>query len=412
MAQTIFYVLIGIIIVDFIFERWLDWLNKSCWKSELPEALKGIYDEQKYKKSMKYEKETHRFSQLTSSYSLGLVLLMFLFNGFGALNGWVELTTSNMILQTILFFGVLMFAADIMNLPFAWYSVFSIEERFGFNKITPRLFILDKLKGWLVTAILGGGMLSAIVWFYQIAGAQFWLYAWGIMSFFAVFMSMFYSNVIVPLFNKQKPLEDGELKEAINKLASEAGFKLNNIYVIDGSKRSTKANAYFTGLGAQKRIVLFDTLINDLTTEEIVAVLAHEIGHYKHKHIVKGLLASLLQTGAMLFILSLFVNRPELSQALGADKATFHLGLIAFGVLYTPLSLVLGLIENVTSRKNEYQADVFAANLGLADALVAGLKKLSVNNLSNLTPHPTYVFFHYSHPTVLQRIEALKNNQQ
>lgn len=412
MAQTIFYVLIGIIIVDFIFERWLDWLNKSCWKSELPEALKGIYDQQKYKKSMKYEKETHRFSQLTSSYSLGLVLLMFLFNGFGALNGWVELTTSNMILQTILFFGVLMFAADIMNLPFAWYSVFSIEERFGFNKITPRLFILDKLKGWLVTAILGGGMLSAIVWFYQIAGAQFWLYAWGIMSFFAVFMSMFYSNVIVPLFNKQKPLEDGELKEAINKLALEAGFKLNNIYVIDGSKRSTKANAYFTGLGAQKRIVLFDTLINDLTTEEIVAVLAHEIGHYKHKHIVKGLLASLLQTGAMLFILSLFVNRPELSQALGADKATFHLGLIAFGVLYTPLSLVLGLIENVTSRKNEYQADAFAANLGLADALVAGLKKLSVNNLSNLTPHPTYVFFHYSHPTVLQRMEALKNNQQ
>ncbi|MCL3781527.1 M48 family peptidase [Prolixibacteraceae bacterium JC049] len=408
MAETIFYVLIGIIVADFLFERWLDWLNKSCWNSKLPEALKGIYDEEKYQKSMDYEKENHRFSQITSAYGLVLILGMFLLNGFGWLNGWANGFTSNIIFQALIFFGVLMFASDILNLPFSWYATFSIEERFGFNKTTPKLFVMDKLKGWLVMAILGGGILAAIVWFFQLAGSMFWLYAWGVVSFFSIFMAMFYSNLIVPLFNKQKPLEDGELKDAINALASKAGFKLNNIFVIDGSKRSTKANAYFTGLGAKKRIVLFDTLINDLETEEIVAVLAHEIGHYKHKHIVKGLITSLLQTGAMLFILSLFVNRPELSQALGAEKATFHLGLIAFGILYTPLSLVLGLIQNVVSRKNEYEADAFAANLGLGEALISGLKKLSVNNLSNLTPHPTYVFFHYSHPTVLQRMEALR----
>jgi len=230
-----------------------------------------------------------------------------------------------------------------------------------------------------------------------------------VIAAFSVFMSMFYSNLIVPLFNKQTPLEEGELRTAINNFADKVGFKLDNIFVIDGSKRSTKANAYFTGLGAKKRIVLYDTLIKDLGTEEIVAVLAHEVGHNKKKHVIQGLLISLIQTGIVLFIFSLLIDNPNLSNALGVKNPNFHIGLIAFGILYSPVSFVLGIFMNVLSRKNEYQADRFAAEHYKPEALASALKKLSVNNLSNLTPHKAYVFFHYSHPTLLQRLAHLKS---
>jgi STE24 endopeptidase len=282
-----------------------------------------------------------------------------------------------------------------------------IEERFGFNKTTPKIFILDKLKGWLLVLILGGGLIALVVWIYTISGPWFWMLAWGAIGFFTIFMTMFYSNLIVPLFNKQTPLEEGSLRKAIESFAQKVNFKLKNIFVMDGSKRSTKANAYFTGLGAKKRIVLFDTLIKDHTDEELVSVLAHEVGHYKKKHTLSGTVLSLLQMGLMLYILSLFIGKPVLSQALGASEGSFHMGILAFMLLYSPLSMILGLIMNAVSRRNEFTADRYAGEHYDPEPLKEALKKLSVNHLSNLTPHPAYVFFHYSHPPLLERLKAL-----
>ena len=256
--------------------------------------------------------------------------------------------------------------------------------------------------------IVGGGILALITWFYQLTTSNFWLYTWALISFFTIFMNLFYSKIIVPLFNKQTALEDGELKNTIKNFATKIGFKLNNIFVIDGSKRSTKANAYFSGFGSQKRITLFDTLINDLETDEIVAVLAHEVGHYKRKHIIYNLLLSIALTGFTFFILSLLVGNATLSQALGVSIPSFHIGLIAFAILYSPISEITNLFMNSLSRKFEYQADNYAKENFNAEALISSLKKLSKNSLSNLTPHPLYVKIHYSHPTLLQRILNLK----
>ena len=282
-----------------------------------------------------------------------------------------------------------------------------IEEKFGFNKTSLKTFFLDKLKGALLAVLIGGGLLALIVWIFSATGQWFWLITWGAISGFMIFMTMFYSNLIVPLFNKQKPLEEGTLRDNIEAFATRVGFKLKDIYVIDSSKRSSKGNAYFTGLGAKKRIVLYDTIIEEHSTEELVAILAHEIGHYKKKHTIQGMLISLFQTGLMLYILSLFITRPVLSEALGAEQPSFHMGLVAFAMLYSPLSLVLGMFSNALSRKNEYSADRFAGENYSAPALADALKKLSVNNLSNLRPHPAYVFFYYSHPPLLKRLAAL-----
>jgi STE24 endopeptidase len=260
----------------------------------------------------------------------------------------------------------------------------------------------------LLSVVLGGGLLFLILWFYQKTGSYFWLYTWGLVGVFSIFINMFYSSLIVPLFNKQTPLEDGELKDAISNFSAKVGFKMTDIYVIDGSKRSSKANAYFAGMGAKKRIVLYDTLIDDLEIEEIVGVLAHEIGHYKKKHTIYNLLLSLMTTGFTLYILSLFIDSSLLAAAMGVKKASFHIGIIAFGVLYTPISEITGLLMSMLSRKFEYQADDFAKNNYPATSLIAALKKLSKKSLSNLTPHKLYVFMHYSHPTLLQRIKNLQ----
>jgi STE24 endopeptidase len=302
-----------------------------------------------------------------------------------------------------------MFASDIITTPFAYYKTFVIEEKFGFNKTTIKTFILDKIKGWFMLAIIGGGILALIIWFYEATGTHFWLYAWFLVTAFSVFMNMFYSKLIVPLFNKQTPLEEGELRNKIADYAKTVGFKLNKIFVIDGSKRSTKANAYFSGFGSEKRVALYDTLIKDLDDEEIVAVLAHEVGHYKRKHIIFNLFASILLTGLTLYILSLFISNPLLSNALGVSIPSFHIGLIAFGLLYSPISEITGLIMNVMSRKFEYQADNYAKDTYAGEPLITSLKKLSKNSLSNLTPHPAYVFMHYSHPTLLERIKNLRS---
>jgi STE24 endopeptidase len=408
MSQIIFYTIIGFLLADFILERFLEYMNSTQWSDQLPDEVKGIYDQSEYQKQQAYEKANFRFSMVSSSFSFILIFLMFLLSGFALVNNWALSVSVNPIITALVFFGILMLASDILTTPFSVYDTFVIEEKFGFNKTTPKTFVLDKLKGYLLGAVIGGGLLALIVYFYQLATTNFWVYAWLVITVFSVFMVLFYSNLIVPLFNKQTPLPEGELKTAIETFASKVGFKLDNIYVIDGSKRSTKANAYFTGFGAKKRIVLYDTLINDMTTNELVAVLAHEIGHYKKHHVIWGLLLGILQTGATLFLFSLFVGSSDLSAALGVDKPSFHIGLIAFGILYSPISMITGLFMNIFSRRNEYQADAFAAEHFSAAELASALKKLSVKNLSNLRPHPVYVFFHYSHPTLLQRLNALK----
>ena len=408
MSQLLFYIIIGLLVADFILERFLEYLNSTQWSDQLPEEVKDIYDEQKYQKQQAYEKVNFRFSMISSSFSFMLMFLMVLFAGFALVNNWALSVSGNPILTALVFFGILLLASDILTTPFSIYDTFVIEEKFGFNKTTPKTFVFDKLKGYLLGAIIGGGLLALIIYIYQLATTNFWIYAWLVITGFSVFMVLFYSSLIVPLFNKQTPLQEGELKTAIEKFSAKVGFKLDNIYVIDGSKRSTKANAYFTGFGAKKRIVLYDTLINDMTTNELVAVLAHEIGHYKKHHVIWSLLLGTLQTGIVLFIFSLFVGSPELSAALGVETPSFHIGLIALGILYSPISMITGLFMNIFSRKNEYEADAFAAKYFDANELASALKKLSVKNLSNLRPHPAYVFFHYSHPTLLQRLRALK----
>jgi STE24 endopeptidase len=408
MHNLLFWIIIGIIIADFLFEKFLDYLNTKTMSEVLPDELKGIYDEEKYAKQQAYQRENQRFGLWSSSFSFALTLAMFLFFGFAFVDNLVWGFTANAIIAALFFFGIIMFASDVLSIPFSVYDTFVIEEKYGFNKTTPKTFALDTIKGWFIGALIGGGLLALVILIYQKTQNMFWIYTWIVISAFSVFMAMFYSNLIVPLFNKQTPLEEGALRNAIKDFAEKVGFKLDNIFVINGSKRSTKANAYFTGFGSKKRIVLYDTLIEEMETEEIVAVLAHEIGHYKKKHVIQGLIISLIQTGIVLFIFSLLINNENLSKALGVEKPNFHIGLVAFGILYSPVSFVLGIFMNMLSRKNEYQADAFAAKNYKPEALASALKKLSVQNLSNLTPHKTYVFFHYSHPTLLQRLEHLK----
>jgi STE24 endopeptidase len=407
MSHTLFILILVILVTDFILERTLDFLNNRRMSPQLPEELRDVYDGEQYRKQQEYKRVNGRFSLVTSTFSFIVIVLMLLLGGFPFADSWARGITDNPVLVVLVFFGILAIASDIINTPFTVYDTFVIEQKFGFNKTTPKTFILDKIKGWLLGILVGGGLLALVVWFYNLTGPQFWLYAWALATGFTVFMAMFYSSLIVPLFNKQTPLEEGELREAIRDFSGKAGFRLDNIYVIDGSKRSTKANAYFTGLGPKKRIVLYDTLINDLTNPEIISVLAHEIGHYKKKHTLTAILTGIIQTGITLYLLSLFIGSPVLSAALGAGEPSFHMGLIAFGILYSPISLLAGLLMNHVSRRNEFAADNFVTQYNLAADLISALKKLSSKNLSNLTPHPAYVFFHYSHPTLLERIRGL-----
>ena len=414
MYQLFFILIIGLLVFDYLLERLLDYLNSTRWSDQLPKELEGIYDAEKYKKSQEYEKVKHRFSLITSSFSFLLMLLVLSIGLLGTIDQWLRQYTESSIVLALLFFGIIGFVMDILQTPFSIYSTFVIENKFGFNKTTPKIFILDKLKGLLLAVIIGGGLLVIIIKIYELSGNMFWIYTWIVLSAFMIFMVMFYSNIIVPLFNKQAPLEAGELRTAIEAFAEKTGFKLDNVFVIDGSKRSSKANAYFSGLGSKKRIVLYDTLIKEHTVDELIAVLAHEIGHYKKKHTLTGVVISILQTGLMLFILSLFIQKDSslsiaICNALGGKVSSFHLGILAFGMLYSPISLILGLIMNIVSRKNEFAADRFAAENFNSDSLQTALIKLSVNHLSNLRPHPVYVFFYYSHPPLLARLEALKN---
>ena len=407
-STTLFYIIIAILIINFIVDKVLDALNAKHFNDALPEDLQDVYDETEYKKSQNYKATNYKFGILTSTFSIVLTLGFLIFDGFEFVDNIARSYSDNSIIIALIFFGIIMIGSDIITTPFSYYSTFVIEEKFGFNKTTLKIFIFDKIKGWLMMAIVGGGILALIIWFYQSTGTNFWLYAWGLVAVFVLFMNMFYSKLIVPLFNKQTPLEAGDLRDKIAAYAETVGFKLDKIFVIDGSKRSTKANAYFSGFGNEKRVTLYDTLINDLDENEIVAVLAHEVGHYKKKHVIFNLISSILLTGLTLYILSLFISNPMLSNALGVEIPSFHIGLIAFGMLYSPISEITGLIMNLFSRKFEYQADDYAKNTFKAEPLITSLKKLSKNSLSNLTPHPAYVFMHYSHPTLLERIRNLR----
>jgi len=408
MFNSLLFIIIGILIFSYFLERTLNYFNGLKWSDLLPSGLEGIYDAGQYKKAMAYQRDNRKFGFITGSFNLVIMLLMLLLGGFALVDDWARSLTSHPIIIGLLFFGILGFAMDLIGTPFSLFDTFVIEEKYDFNKTTIKTFFLDKIKGWIMGLIIGGGLLSLVIWFYQQTAELFWIYAWILFSLFMLFITTFYSTLIVPIFNKQTPLEEGELKSGIRAFCDEAGFKLDNVFVIDGSKRSTKANAYFSGLGKKKRIVLFDTLLNDLEIDEIIAVLAHEIGHYKKRHTLAGMIISIIQTGITLFILSLFIDNPVLSEALGSSVPGFHLGLIAFGMLYSPISTILGLGMNILSRRNEFQADGFAKDHQREKALASALIKLSVKNLSNLTPHPAYVFFHYSHPPLLARLNKLK----
>ena len=408
-STTLFFIIIGIIILKFIFDKFLNHLNAQHFNDELPDEINDVYDIEEYKKSQTYKSTNYKFGILTSTFSLVITLLFFVFDGFEFVDNIARSYSDSPIVIALIFFGIIMIGSDFISTPFSYYKTFVIEEKFGFNKTTHKTFVFDKIKGWLMMAILGGGILALIIWFYQLTGKHFWLYAWALVTVFTVFLNMFYAKLIVPLFNKQKPLEAGSLRDKISEYAKSVGFNLDKIFVLDGSKRSTKANAYFSGFGSEKRVTLYDTLINDLEEDEIVSVLAHEVGHYKKKHIVFNLISSVLLTGLTLFVLSIFISKPILSEALGVSIPSFHIGLIAFGLLYSPISEITGLIMNYLSRKFEYQADNYAKNTYKSEPLISGLKKLSKNSLSNLTPHKAFVFMHYSHPTLLERIRNLKN---
>lgn len=416
-SLTLFYIILAILILDFLMERLLEYLNTTRWSTSLPAELRGIYDPARYVKSQEYLRMKQRFSWITVSFSFVAVIAVLSTGAFIRLDTLLRVITENPILLAILFFGTIGWISSLAMIPFDIYGTFVIEERFGFNKTTPWTFILDKVKEWLLGGLLGGGLLALVVWIYTATGNAFWLLVWGVVAIFMTGMTLFYSNLIVPLFNRQTPLGPGELRNAIETFTGQVGFHLRNIYVIDGSRRSTKANAYFTGLGKKKRIVLYDTLINDHSTAELVSILAHEIGHYRKKHTRQGLIFSLLQTGVMLFILSLFIRKDsrlaaELCQSLAGFSGwyaipSFQLGILSFGMLYSPLSVLLGLANNAISRKNEFAADRFAGEQHDPVVLQEALMRLSVNHLSNLRPHPVYVFFHYSHPPLLSRLKAL-----
>lgn len=417
MYEDLSWLFFGLLLFGFIIEKFLEFLNASYYSKPIPDIFKGFFTEANQRKNLNYKQEKFTYSILNSTFSFLLTLVFWYFGGFGWLTAVVNLIFESEILRTILFFGGIGLFSSLLSLPFTWYYHFVLEEKYGFNKMTQKTFWMDQIKGGLLGLIIGGGIVALVVWVYESVPNDFWWIVWTVLSVFMIFMTAFYARLIVPLFNKQTELEEGALKESIEKMAIQLGFQLDHVYVMDGSKRSSKANAYFTGLGKQKRIVLFDTLINDLEIDEIIAVLAHEIGHYKRKHTLSNIILGLAQTGLMLYILSLFIAPDSemsllLNQVVAQDSQLsiphFFLGIIGFSILYSPISMILGILMNLLSRKFEYQADGFARQHDLGKDLQMALIKLSKNSLSNLHPHPAYVFVNYSHPPLLDRYQAIE----
>lgn len=408
MSEFIYWIIVGILVFSFLLDRVLNYLSDQGWNMPIPDFIKSAYTEEKYKKAKNYHRASDRLSLIKNILSLITILAIISLNGFSYIDDWVRSTTDSSALQMLLFFAVLFFLGDVFSLPFQWYSTFTIEENYGFNKTTVSTFFTDKLKSWLIAIILGGGILYVIFKIYEWSQDYFWLLAWAVISAFSLFMALFYTKLLLPIFNKLSPLEDGELKDDIEKMAKETGFVLNKIMIMDGSKRSSKANAFFSGLGRQKSIILYDTLVEQHSNDELLAVLAHEIGHNKLKHIPQSIVLGLLQSLVTFYVLGLFLKYPVFTEAIGFEQSSFYASLIAFGLLFSPIELILGIFTNMLSRKNEYQADAFASNMNLGDSLVSALVKMSAHHLSNLHPHSTDILINYSHPTLLQRISHLK----
>ncbi len=402
-------IILAAILIDFILGVISNRLNLKALSKKLPEEFEGVYDEQTYAKSQEYTRVQTKFGFLTGTFDLILLLVFWFAGGFNWLDQWARGFEFGVIVTGLIFIGVLILAKTIISLPFSIYSTFVIEEKFGFNKTTPKVFVLDRLKGLMLTIVIGAPLLAAIIAFFEFGGTWAWLYAWLAVTAFLLVMQYIAPNWIMPLFNKFEPLKDDELRKAIEEYAEKVDFPLQDVSVMDGSKRSSKSNAFFTGFGKNKKIALFDTLIEKHTTEELVAVLAHEIGHYKKKHIVKNMAISILHTGIMFGLLSIFLQVPALFEAFFMEEMSVYAGLLFFGLLYSPVETILSIGMQILSRKHEYEADEFAAKtISNEEEMVNALKKLSKDNLSNLTPHPFYVFLNYSHPPVLKRIKAIR----
>ena len=416
-AQLWFFIIISLVIFNYLFSNLLDYMNHRNWKDEIPNELKDFYDKEKYKKAKNYALSKNKISLFSSSLSFSLVISLIVFNGYGIIDQFVSfnlsksfesLQISSNFIQSGVFFLILFILNSIISIPFSYYNTFVIEEKFGFNKTTKLTFFIDIIKSTLLSFFIGGILLFLAIYLYENLNDGFWLWLWIGLSLLMILINMFYADLIVPIFNKLTPLDDGELRNKIEKYSKDVGYLLKNIYVIDGSKRSTKANAFFSGLGPRKTIALYDTLIDKHTENELVAVLAHEVGHFKKKHIFSGLIMSIIQIGIISFFFELCLKLPEISLALGGLESSFHLGLVGFSIIFSPISILSGIIMNYNSRKNEFEADAYAKETFNGEDLSLALKKLSVDSLSNIYPHPLYVFFHYSHPPLIQRLRALK----
>jgi len=400
------------IIFSFILDLISNLLNLKALDPKLPNEFSDVFDAKKYSKSQQYTKLNTRFGFITSLFSLALTLVFWFAGGFDYLDEIIRTWNLHFIWTGLLFIAILMFAKSFISLPFSIYHTFVIEEKFGFNKTTVKTFILDLVKGIGLGIVLGGPLLAGLLAFFQYTGKFAWLYAWGATTVFTLIVQFIAPTWIMPLFNKFTPLEEGELRQTIMDYAKKVKFSLENLFVMDGSKRSSKSNAFFTGFGKHKRIALFDTLIEKHTVKELLLVLAHEIGHYKKKHIIKSMIISILHMGIMFYLLSIFLNHKGLFDAFYMQEMSIYAGLIFFGMLYSPVEMILSVFMQIFSRKNEFEADQYAAETTKdSQSMIDALKKLSVDNLSNLTPHPFYVFLNYSHPPVLQRINALKSSE-
>ena len=402
---VILAILVGEYLLDVITER----LNLQRLTPEVPGPFKGYYDEEKYARSQAYTRENSKFGLLRDTVSIFLIIPFILLGGFNFVDRLVRGFQLGSILTGLVYIFLLITASTLLSLPFSIYDTFVIEEKYGFNRTTPRTFILDLIKSFFLLILVGGPVLAAVLWFFEKTGALAPLYIWTVVVLFQLFMGFIAPYVIFPLFNKFTPLEEGELKSAIENYAREHDFKMQGVFKMDGSKRTTRANAAFTGFGKSRRIILYDTLMEKHTTNELVVILAHEMGHYKLRHMVKTMIIAFLETGLMFFILSLFINNRELFDAFKMKELSIYASLIFFGFIYSPVSMLLSIIANIFSRKNEYEADRYAVKTtGKKEALITALKKLSVDNLSNLTPHPLKVFFYYSHPPELERLKAIE----
>jgi STE24 endopeptidase len=401
-------IIFAAIIVDYSVGLLADILNLKALRFEVPQSLRDIYNQEDYKRSQEYSRVTIIFGIISRTVLQIVVLIFWFAGGFGAIDRLVRSPGLPTIIEGLLFIGILLLGYTLLELPFSVYRTFRIETRFGFNRTTRLTFVTDHLKGLALAMVLGIPLVSGILALFEYGGQYAWLFVWAGVTLYSLVVQFAAPVWIMPLFNKFTPMADGDLKEAILGYADSVKFPVTNVFVMDGSRRSSRSNAYFTGFGRNKRIALFDTLIKQHTAQEIVAVLAHEVGHYKKKHIVKNLIVSVAHTGLLFFLLSVFIKSPGLYEAFHTEQSVYA-GLVFFSLLYTPVELVVSMITNAMSRSYEREADRFAATtIKEPNTFTEALKKLSKNNLSNLTPHPFYVFVNYSHPTLLQRIRTIK----